>query len=92
MATHDRTEQMLVRARRHKRPVAALVIGLDNFKAVNETLSHAAGDELLRSVAERFDGVVRDIDALGRLGGDEFVVIAEELPLDEGPELLAKRM
>ena len=88
----DRTEQMLVRARRHQTTVAALFIGLDNFKGVNETLSHSAGDELLRSVAERLDGVVRDIDALGRPGGDEFVVIAEELSLGEGPELIAERL
>jgi diguanylate cyclase (GGDEF)-like protein len=88
----DRTEQMLVRARRHKAPVAALFIGLDNFKSVNEKLSHGAGDELLRLVAERFDGVVRDTDALGRLGGDEFVVIAEELSLQQGPELIAERL
>ncbi len=88
----DRTEQMLVRARRHQTPVAALFIGLDNFKSVNETLSHGAGDELLRSVAERLDGAVRDTDALGRLGGDEFVVIAEELSLADGPELIAERL
>jgi diguanylate cyclase (GGDEF)-like protein len=88
----DRTEQMLVRARRHKTPMAALFIGLDNFKSVNETLSHGAGDELLRSVAERLDDVVRDTDTLGRLGGDEFVVIAEELSLTEGPELVAERL
>ncbi len=88
----DRTEQMLVRARRHKTPVAALFIGLDNFTSVNETLSHGAGDELLRSVAERLDDVVRDTDTLGRLGGDEFVVIAEELSLAEGPELVAERL
>ena len=88
----DRTDQMLVRARRHNTPVAALFIGLDNFKSVNETLSHGAGDELLRSVAERLDGAVRDTDALGRLGGDEFVVIAEELSLTEGPELIAERL
>jgi diguanylate cyclase (GGDEF)-like protein len=88
----DRTEQMLVRARRHKTPVAALFVGLDNFKSVNETLSHGAGDELLRAVAERLDDVVRDTDTLGRLGGDEFVVIAEELSLAEGPELVAERL
>jgi diguanylate cyclase (GGDEF)-like protein len=88
----DRTEQMLVRARRHEAPVAALFIGLDNFKSINEKFSHGAGDELLRLVAERLDGVVRDTDALGRLGGDEFVVIAEELSLEQGPELIAERL
>jgi diguanylate cyclase (GGDEF)-like protein len=88
----DRTKQMLIRARRHQTPVAALLIDLDNFKSVNDTLSHGAGDELLRSVAERLDGVVRDTDALGRLGADEFVVIAAEFPPAEGPELIAERL
>jgi diguanylate cyclase (GGDEF)-like protein len=88
----DRTEQMLVRARRHQTPVAALFIGLDNFKSINETLSHVAGNQLLRAVAERLDDIVRDTDALGRLGGDEFVIIAEELSLGEGPERIAERV
>jgi len=88
----DRAEQMLVRARRHKTPVAVLLIDLDNFKSVNETLSRSAGDQLLRAVAERLDGVVRDTDALGRLGADDFVVLAEELSLADGPELIAERL
>jgi diguanylate cyclase (GGDEF)-like protein len=105
MATHDaltglpnrtlilvRTEQMLVRARRHQRPVAALFIGIDNVKSVSDTLGHAAGDELLRAVAARLDSVVRDTDALGRVGRDEFVVIADELSLAQGPELIAERL
>ena len=88
----DRTEQMLARARRHQTPVAALFIDIDNFKTINDTLSHGAGDELLRAIAERLDGVVRDTDTLGRLGGDEFVVIAEGLSLAAGPELVAERL
>jgi diguanylate cyclase (GGDEF)-like protein len=88
----DRAEQMLARSARNKAPVAALFVDLDNFKSINDTLGHAVGDELLRAVAERLSGVVRDADALGRLGGDEFVVIAEELSLDVGPELVAERL
>ncbi|HEY7933889.1 MAG TPA: EAL domain-containing protein [Solirubrobacteraceae bacterium] len=88
----DRVEQMLVRARRNHAPVAALFVDLDNFKTINDTLGHAAGDELLRAVAERLDGVVRAGDALGRLGGDEFVVISEELSLAAGPEMIAERL
>ena len=88
----DRTEQMLVRARRHRTPVAALFLEIDNIKSVNETLGHDAGDELLRAVAERLDGIVRDTDALGRVGRDEFVVIAEELAVAGGPELMAHRL
>jgi diguanylate cyclase (GGDEF)-like protein len=88
----DRTEQMLVRSRRNQTPVAALFVDLDNFKSINDTLGHGAGDDLLRAVAARLDGVVRAADALGRLGGDEFVVIAEGLSLAEGPELIAERL
>ena len=88
----DRAEQMLVRARRSEAPVAALFVDLDNFKGINDTLGHGAGDELLRAVCARLQGVVRDIDALGRLGGDEFVIVAEGMTLDAGPELIAERL
>jgi diguanylate cyclase (GGDEF)-like protein len=88
----DRVEQMLARSRRSQTPVAALFVDLDNFKSINDTLGHGVGDELLRAVAARLDGVVRATDALGRLGGDEFVVISEELSLAAGPELIAERL
>jgi diguanylate cyclase (GGDEF)-like protein len=88
----DRVEQMLARSVRNQMPVAALFIDLDNFKSINDTLGHGAGDELLRAVAARLDGVTRDTDALGRLGGDEFVVISEALTLQVGPELIAERL
>jgi diguanylate cyclase (GGDEF)-like protein len=88
----DRVEQLMVRCRREKTPLAALFIDLDNFKAINDSLGHAAGDELLESVAERLTAVVRETDAVGRLGGDEFVVIASELSLASGPALIAERL
>ncbi len=88
----DRVEQMLARSARNQTPVAALFIDLDNFKTINDTLGHGVGDQLLCAVAARLGGVVRNVDALGRLGGDEFVVIAEELSLDAGPELVAERL
>ncbi len=88
----DRVEQMLARSARSQTPVAALFVDLDNFKSINDTLGHGVGDELLRAVAARLDGVIRDADALGRLGGDEFVVISEELSLSAGPELIAERL
>jgi diguanylate cyclase (GGDEF)-like protein len=88
----DRVEQMLARCARSQAQVAALFIDIDNFKAVNDTLGHATGDQLLRAVAARLDGVVRGSDALGRLGGDEFVVICEDASLEAGPELIAERL
>ncbi len=88
----DRVEQMLARSTRSQTPVAALFVDLDNFKGINDTLGHAVGDELLKAVTARLDGVIRDADALGRLGGDEFVVISEELSMSVGPELIAERL
>ena len=88
----DRIEQTLTRARHTQDPVAALFVDLDNFKAINDSLGHTAGDELLCAVAARLEGVIRETDALGRLGGDEFVVIADGLSLADGPELIAERL
>jgi diguanylate cyclase (GGDEF)-like protein len=88
----DRIEQTLTRARLHQEPVAALFVDLDNFKAINDSLGHGTGDELLCAVAERLEGVIRETDALGRLGGDEFVVVADGISLAAGPELIAERL
>src|SRR3954463_2355378 len=88
----DRIEQTLTRTRLKQEPVAALFIDLDNFKAINDSLGHNAGDELLCAVAARLDGVIRETDALGRLGGDEFVVVADGLSLAAGPALIAERL
>ena len=90
--TLDRGAGMLGRARRHQTPVAALLINLDNFTGINDTLGQALGDELLRSIAARLQGVVRDTDALGRLGGDEFALLVEDVSLSAGVEVIAERM
>jgi diguanylate cyclase (GGDEF)-like protein len=88
----DRVEQMLARARRQQLPVAALYVDIDGFKHVNDSFGHAAGDELLRIVAQRLGSVVREGDTAARLGGDEFVVLVEGSTLDAGPELVAERL
>ena len=88
----DRTEQLLARSRRHGTLPAAVFIDLDNFKLINDTLGHRAGDELLSAVTARLQSAVREPDTLGRLGGDEFVVIAEDISLEAGPELIAERL
>jgi len=71
----DRLAQALAAARRHRGSVAVLMIDLDHFKMVNDTLGHDAGDDVLRKVADRLCAALRRSDTVCRLGGDEFVVV-----------------
>lgn len=72
--------------------LAVLLIDLDRFKAVNDTLGHAIGDELLREVAARLRATVRGGDELARMGGDEFAVIQFGGEQPESTEILARRL
>jgi diguanylate cyclase (GGDEF)-like protein len=71
----DRMEQAIARADREQTSIALLVIDLNGFKAVNDSLGHAAGDSLLRAVAARLSACTRASDTICRYGGDEFVVL-----------------
>jgi diguanylate cyclase (GGDEF)-like protein/PAS domain S-box-containing protein len=73
----DRLDQSLARSERSREALAVLLVDLDGFKQVNDSLGHDAGDDLLRQVAERFCEVIRPSDTLARLGGDEFALLLE---------------
>jgi diguanylate cyclase (GGDEF)-like protein len=88
----DRAEQMLGRARRELISAGALFVDLDNFKDVNDTLGHAAGDQILQAVAQRLTSALRETDTVARLGGDEFVVLVEGAALIDGPDAAASRI
>ncbi len=75
----DRSAQAIAHAKRVGRPAALLVVDVDRFKLVNESHSHGAGDTLLRMVADRLRGAVREGDTVARLGADAFAVLATDL-------------
>src|SRR5712691_2080958 len=89
---HDRIGQANAQARRDGRVAAILVIDLDRFKNVNDSLGHQVGDGLLRTVAERLGACVRGTDTVARMGGDEFVMVLAELRQAEDAGQVAQKI
>jgi len=81
----DRLDRCLIRIQRTSGQVGVMLLDLDNFKDINDTLGHSVGDELLIQVAERIKACIRQLDTLSRLGGDEFTLLFEQT--DESPNL-----
>jgi diguanylate cyclase (GGDEF)-like protein/PAS domain S-box-containing protein len=88
----DRLEHALARRNRNPHPVAVLLLDLDDFKVVNDSLGHAAGDRLLVMVAERLRGHLRASDTTARLGGDEFAVLLDDPASADEATLVAERL
>lgn len=88
----DRLSSSLARAERSGEQLAVLFLDLDRFKAINDSLGHDVGDDLLVQVGRRLRASVRSFETVARLGGDEFVVVLEGLAGREGAEVVARRI
>ncbi|HEU4684878.1 MAG TPA: GGDEF domain-containing response regulator [Nitrospira sp.] len=88
----DRLIQAMARSKRLQQPIALMLLDLDRFKAVNDTMGHDMGDELLKAVAERLKSCVREVDTVARMGGDEFTIILEGVSSESGIVIVARRI
>lgn len=88
----DRLEQAMARSRRRDKPMGIMYLDIDHFKQINDSLGHAAGDEVLRAFGYRLSCSVRATDTVARLSGDEFTVILEELRGAADAQLVAEKI
>ncbi len=87
----DRLSQAMIQSERDGRIFGLMMIALDRFKLINDSLGHRAGDELLEEVARRLSGVIRNVDILARVGGDEFLAIIDPIEVCEEAKDVAAR-
>ena len=92
MLFRERLERALARAERSGVPAAVLYMDLDGFKAVNDSLGHAAGDRLLVEIGARLEGCVRAVDTIARLGGDEFTALLEGVDEPETAAIVCRML
>jgi diguanylate cyclase (GGDEF)-like protein/PAS domain S-box-containing protein len=88
----DRVDHALARAGRNSPTAAVVFLDLDDFKTINDTLGHGAGNELLVAVADRLRGILRPADTAARLGGDEFALLLEDIPSEQEALAIAERV
>ena len=89
---HDRLEQAITVAHRHQRQVGVLFVDLDHFKIINDTLGLATGDAMLKEVASRLLGSLRDGDTAARIGADEFVLLLNDMEMEDDIVMVAERV
>jgi diguanylate cyclase len=88
----DRLDQATAQSERYSRGFAVLVVDLDRFKSINDSLGHIAGDQMLKEVAQRLSWLLRKADTLARLGGDEFVLVLNEISGPRDAEAVASKV
>ena len=89
---HDKLSEAVERAKENGRKVAVFVLDLDNFKRVNDSLGHQAGDQVIREAAQQLRAAVRQTDTVGRMGGDEFVVILPDIKSIGDIDVFARKL
>lgn len=87
---YDRLQQSILQARREHHSAALLIMDLDHFKEINDTLGHQSGDELLKQVGQRLQEALRKSDTVARLGGDEFAILAPNCNVSQAIQLASK--
>jgi len=92
MLFKDRLTLAIAHAKRNKQMLAVLFLDLDRFKLINDTLGHDMGDQLLKCIAERLTGCVREDDTVARLGGDEFTILLPEITQVESVAKVAQKI
>jgi len=89
---YDRLEQATMNASRYKTQFALMMMDLNRFKNINDTLGHHIGDRLLKTVGERLQAILRESDTVARLGGDEFAALLPAIDHDEGVTIVAEKI
>jgi diguanylate cyclase (GGDEF)-like protein len=88
----DRLDVAMARARRNGSTLAVMLMDLDRFKDINDTLGHTVGDRLLQGVGDRLRATLRDSDTVCRMGGDEFLLLCPDLDHSEEADVIARRV